>query len=315
MTSPTVSIITPTFNRADLLPRVWRSLSEQSVPVEWIVIDDGSTDSTPLVMESFGDPRIVFLRLDHNQGSNIARNAGVRVSRGRYIIFLDSDDELAPHALKEAVQLLETAPPNIGAVLMIAQPTFAGKNRVVLPDRSVLNEEDLVINNRLQGDRAVIYRRNVFCNQMLPEEYRESQFVFVLGIARWSNYLVVNRPLTLVYRQNDNLSQPRSIIERSRAIAQGWETVIQNHAAILCQNEPARLRLYIRVLYRYAVSGDRGAMWHAFNELRAHHPGYMAATRAIAIIFAGTVGRCGADYVRLKLIRLKEKGFWHPRPN
>jgi glycosyltransferase involved in cell wall biosynthesis len=125
MTSPTVSVVTPTFNRAAVLPRLWRSLCRQPVPFEWIVVDDASTDSTPSVVQSIGDPRIVVAGLDRNRGQNAARNAGVCLSRGAFIVFVDSDDEFAPGALQEAVQAIQNAPAVVGAVLMIAQPTFS----------------------------------------------------------------------------------------------------------------------------------------------------------------------------------------------
>lgn len=308
MTDPVVSIITPSFNRADLLPRAWLSMRDDPVPFEWIIVDDASSDSTDAVVKSFDDPRIVFLRLNQNQGSNIARNTGLRVSRGRLVVLLDSDDELAPNSLIEAVRILDIASPDIGAVLMIAQPAFTQNHKSSLPDGAVLDEEDLVIRNCLSGDRAVIYRREVFDKQMLPEAYRESQFVFVFGISRWWNYLVVNKPLTVVHRQNDNLSLARSITGRSRAIAQGWETVIQNHAVILRQNASARFRLYMRMLYRYAVAGDWTALWRAFKEVRTNHPGFLVAMKATGMAIAGVIGHYGGDYLRLTLIKIREEG-------
>jgi glycosyltransferase involved in cell wall biosynthesis len=314
MTSPVVSIVTATFNRAGLLPRTWRSITEQSVPLEWILVDDASTDSTPVVAESFGDPRIVFLRQDHNQGCNVARNAGVRVSRGRFIIFLDSDDELVPHALQKAVRSLETAPPYIGAVLMIAKPTFTQRQNEVLPDGVVLNEEDLVIKHRLQRDHAVIYKREVFCNQMFPEEYRDANFVVVFGISRRWNYLVVNIPLTLIHRQNDNLSLLRNLTKRSSAIARGWETVICNHAAILQQNAPAQVRIYMKVLYRYAVAGDWRDFSRVCSEFRVSHPGCLSAAKATAMATAGMIGRYGGEYIRLVIIKTWEEGIRSPTP-
>src|SRR5580698_9998527 len=250
MNTPTVSLVTATFNRAELLPRVWESLRNESLPFEWIVVDDASTDSTEAVVRAFRDPRIVFVSLKHNQGTNAARNAGVRAARGQFVIFLDSDDELAPNALASAMSSLEGASPNIGALLMIAQPAFAPKHNATLPDGEVLNEEDLIIRNRLRRDRAVIYRRAVFENQMLPEEFRGVEFVFVFGITRWWDYLVVNAPLTLVHRQNDNLSRPQSITNNSRGIAEGWASVIRNHAIILRRHPFARTNLYGRVIYR-----------------------------------------------------------------
>ena len=300
MTDPTVSIVTPTFNRAGLLLVQWHSLCEQSVPFEWIVVDDASTDSTPSVVQSISDPRIVFARLDDNSGQNAARNAGVRLSRGKYIVFLDSDDYLVTGGLQAAVTAIENAPPTIGAVLMVAVPTYSKKPMAVLPDATVLTEGDLVIKRCLRGDRAIIYKREVFKNQMLPEEYRASEHVFVFGISRWWDYLVVNKPLTLVNRQGEHSSSAANIVLRSDLIARAWETVISNHALLLRNNTPARVSLYMKVLYRYAVGGEWNSLWRVFFELREHDPGCRTAVQAVCVLFAGLLGHLGGEYLRLK---------------
>ncbi|MBK5225505.1 MAG: glycosyltransferase family 2 protein [Thermoleophilia bacterium] len=91
---PTVSIITPAYNRARLLTRVWHGISDQETELEWIVVDDGSTDDTGNVMAGIDDQRVIYLKHDENRGVNAARNTGSAAARGRYVIFLDSDDEL-----------------------------------------------------------------------------------------------------------------------------------------------------------------------------------------------------------------------------
>lgn len=310
MKVPLISIITPSFNRAHLLPRLWESLRHESVPMEWIVVDDASLDATSAVVEGFDDSRIVYLRQAVNQGSNIARNVGVRASTGRFILFLDSDDELAPNALAEALQILEAAPATVGALLMIAQPTYRENHRLLLPDGAEFKEEDLIVRNRLYGDHAVLYKREVFLRQMLPEEYRECQFVFVFGISRWWSYRVVNKPLTLVHRQQDNLSQARSISRKSRAAAMGWEAVLRNHAEILGRNPGARIHLYGKALYKYSVAGDWKSVQRVFHELRSNHPGLLNAVRGSVMTFAGVLGRCGADYLRIRWIRWREETTW-----
>lgn len=99
-----ISIVTPSLNRADLLPRLWSSLRNEKANFQWIVVDDGSTDATPQVVTDFKDPRISFQKLKKNMGVNFARNAGVELAKGNYIIFLDSDDELVAGALEDAVK-------------------------------------------------------------------------------------------------------------------------------------------------------------------------------------------------------------------
>lgn len=105
---PEVSIILPTCNRADTVMRAVGSVLAQTFQ-DWelIVIDDGSTDSTPQLNLDV-DSRIRLIR-QHNQGVAAARNAGIAVSKGHLIAFLDSDDEWLPHFLELSVGFLRAS--------------------------------------------------------------------------------------------------------------------------------------------------------------------------------------------------------------
>jgi glycosyltransferase involved in cell wall biosynthesis len=100
--SPLVSVIIPTYNRAVLLQEAIASVLAQSyAALELIVVDDGSTDATAASLRSVRPLRLV--RQDHTGMPGQARNAGARVARGAYLAFLDSDDLWLPHKL--AVQV------------------------------------------------------------------------------------------------------------------------------------------------------------------------------------------------------------------
>ena len=89
--SPKVSVIVPTYNRADRLEETLRSIISQTYKdFELIVVDDGSTDNTPKVMQSF--PGAQYLAMEKNSGVSKARNLGLACAKGQFICFLDSDD-------------------------------------------------------------------------------------------------------------------------------------------------------------------------------------------------------------------------------
>lgn len=103
---PLVSVITPTFNRARLLPRAIRAvLSQAFKDFELIIIDDGSTDETRQVVAQINDPRIRYIAFDYNRGIGAARNEGVRLAQGELIAFADSDDVWLPGKLDYQVEL------------------------------------------------------------------------------------------------------------------------------------------------------------------------------------------------------------------
>lgn len=114
---PQVSIITPTYNRADLLERALRSVLEQTfADFEIIVVDDASEDHTRHVVRSFQDPRIQYARLQQNVGAAAARNAGLRQARGAFIAFQDSDNEWFRDKLRKQMHAFAGEPRTTGVV-------------------------------------------------------------------------------------------------------------------------------------------------------------------------------------------------------
>ena len=110
--TPKVSVIVPTHNRADLLPRAVDSVLAQTYgDYEMVIVDDCSSDNTQDVIAGFSDPRIRSFRHDRNRGQSAAINTGIAHARGEYIGFLDDDDEWLPTKLEGQVALLEASSP------------------------------------------------------------------------------------------------------------------------------------------------------------------------------------------------------------
>lgn len=108
---PRISVITPTKNRLKLLCEAIDSVQRQSFEAwEYIIVDDGSDDGTAeeVARRAAADARIRYLqRLGEASGANVCRNIGVRESRAEFIVFLDSDDLLAPSCLGRRVELMQ----------------------------------------------------------------------------------------------------------------------------------------------------------------------------------------------------------------
>lgn len=109
-----VSIIIPTFNNARFLPEALDSVFTQNFNAyELIVVDDGSTDNTQAVLASYKKElaserlRVVY---QENGGSAVARNTGLGIAQGEYIVFLDADDILLPNKLAQQTQFLDQHP-------------------------------------------------------------------------------------------------------------------------------------------------------------------------------------------------------------
>jgi glycosyltransferase involved in cell wall biosynthesis len=103
--NPLVSIVIPTYNYCNYLPTAITSCLQQTYRnIEIIVVDDGSTDNTPAVIEAFRDS----IRYIHqaNQGVSSARNKGLEEARGSFITFLDADDSLTTDSIERRVLIL-----------------------------------------------------------------------------------------------------------------------------------------------------------------------------------------------------------------
>jgi glycosyltransferase involved in cell wall biosynthesis len=156
-----VSVVIPCYNQAHFLEEAIESVLAQSYPhFEIVVVDDGSTDNTSEVAARY--PKVRCVRQD-NQGLSAARNAGMRYSRGEYLVFLDADDRLLPKALKAGLECFASHP----------ECAFVcGHHRYIRADGSVLSQwsppyidgdyyEALLRRNFIAMHATVMYRRAV----------------------------------------------------------------------------------------------------------------------------------------------------------
>jgi len=115
---PLVSVIITTYNRAYCLKKAITSAINQTYDnLEIIVLDDGSTDNTELVVKKISDSRIVYIRHQKNKGIGAARNTGIKNSKGSFIAFLDSDDEYLPEKIEKSLEVFKDSSFRTGMVV------------------------------------------------------------------------------------------------------------------------------------------------------------------------------------------------------
>jgi glycosyltransferase involved in cell wall biosynthesis len=113
---PLVSVIMPAYNASSTIDSAIRSILNQTYK-DWelIVIDDGSTDNTADLIQSFNHPGILLIKQE-NQGQSGARNTGIDSSKGEYIAFLDADDLWEEDKLREQIDCFKKAKHELGFV-------------------------------------------------------------------------------------------------------------------------------------------------------------------------------------------------------
>ena len=110
-TNPLISVIMPVYNGESFLRETIESvLNQTSKDFEFIIVNDGSSDSTQQIIDSYDDKRIVTLNLQQNQGVSNARNRGTDLSRGKFIAFCDADDIYDPTRLQTQLDFLASNP-------------------------------------------------------------------------------------------------------------------------------------------------------------------------------------------------------------
>lgn len=166
-----VSVIIPTFNRAQKVVRAITSVLDQSfIDFEIIVVDDGSTDGTRQTVEQFGS-RVRYLGHTTNLGVSAARNTGIKNSNGPFIAFLDSDDHWLPEKLEVQTEFFETNP---NALACQTEEIWIRKGHRVNPQKKHLKPSgDIFVPSLklcLVSPSAVMLKRSLFADIGLFDE-------------------------------------------------------------------------------------------------------------------------------------------------
>lgn len=169
-----LTILTPTYNRAHLLPNLFKSLCNQTnVDFEWLIVDDGSTDDTKQVVSSFKTDKFpIYYHFKSNGGKHTAMNYSHPYIKGELLFIVDSDDTLIP----ECIEIIEKdwnkykCDKTIG-VLSYTIDFVDGKKRYKdnLPTYYIDDDISCRVNNDMPGDRCEILRTDVFKMFKMPE--------------------------------------------------------------------------------------------------------------------------------------------------
>ncbi len=162
--NPLVSIIIPTYNRAEDLKRALQSVFDQTF-TDWevVVVDNHSIDNTDSLIESFNDPKIRLFKI-HNEGVIAAsRNLGLKHALGEYIAFLDSDDWWHPQKLEVSLKYLERGADvvyhDLFRVKKSNQKIFWKKAPARNPKSPIF--VDLIVNSNALPNSSVVVRKQI----------------------------------------------------------------------------------------------------------------------------------------------------------
>lgn len=197
---PSVSTIIPCYNGAEFLAETLESVLQQTYPAhEIIVVDDGSTDDSAAIAESFGSP--VRVVRQENRGESVARNRGIDEASGDWIAFLDADDIWKPRKLERQVSQIEC-----GVVCVFTEiETFGSQNRTIsfsgIPTE-VLTHRSFIAVSTIITPSTVMVPRGVRARFPTWTQYGED-LVFFLDLHSEGEFRAVREPLVR-YRRHPN---------------------------------------------------------------------------------------------------------------
>jgi GT2 family glycosyltransferase len=289
---PKFSIITPTYNRANLLGRSIESVFAQTCQdFELIVVDDGSTDGTREVLDRYKDPQLRIARFEQNRGIGAARHEGVRRAMGDWVTFLDADDLWSPDKLACDLAVLERHGTieflfdnyrNINTIDQVDQTGFDQTRRAFGQLKTTELEPGVfridagiagaMLTANLIGTASIVtLRRTVFdrignFNQRLsgPEDFE------LFWRAALANVQFAYQTRVLVERHKDPGSitaQTCSFVPRLLEAFDVCETNLHSYDRIdlLPSLNQARGRMLVSLIHAHALEGHRTDAWRTFR--------------------------------------------------
>ncbi|MBM3703409.1 MAG: glycosyltransferase family 2 protein, partial [Actinobacteria bacterium] len=215
--TPLVSVIIPTYNRDKYITLAIDSVLNQTFKdYEIIVIDDGSTDNTQIVLKPYRD-KIIYI-YQKNSGVSAARNAGIRIAKGEWLAFLDSDDEWQPTYLTSQMSRVKEIPEAVMHVTnsimmendgrMINTFEKKGLSFKFRQNKGLLIDDPIafVIKYHITNLPCTIIKKNTFLETgMFDETINIAEDTDkLLRVALKGSLGIWNEPLVLFYRRSEN---------------------------------------------------------------------------------------------------------------
>ena len=272
--TPEVSVIIPVYNQSKFIDKAIESVLKQSYQdFEIIVINDGSTDNTESMVQSFIDLRIRYIFHEKNLGISEARNTGIRNSRGKYIALLDADDEFLPEKLDMQVNLLRNEPSNVGVVCAWSFNIDENGNYIskrCLPRKEGNIFEDLLSTNYLSVP-ALLIRRECFEKVGLFDSSLDGQedWDMWIRIAKYYKFSLIK--ISLAKRR----IHPNRISHHLGKKVVTAKSIIKKHINELKNRRNVHSKHYFYIGLRYCYMGKTGIGRGYFYKAISLYPFYI----------------------------------------
>ena len=275
---PLVSVVIPTINRPQLVVRAVQSALAQTLqPIEVIVVIDGPDEATKDALAALNEPRLLVKPLPRSHGPAQARNEGVEAARGRWIAFLDDDDEWVPSKLDIQLRTAQqsTCEDPIVSCRFIKRTDTTD---IVLPRRLPASGEPtseyLFRRTRLLGGEGLVQTSTIFTTKKLlqkipfrAESRRHDDLDWLLRASKLSDaklqFVATAEPLMIWYKE-----EQRGSVSSSKDWRFSFSWIQQNRHLVTPRAYSSFLLTWISA--NAIEQGDRSAFWLLLKEAFRH---------------------------------------------
>lgn len=204
-----ISVVIPTYNRANDLMAAIQSVLNQTYPItEILVCDDGSTDNSKELVSNLNNPKVKWLECGENGGPAIPRNTGVKQSIGNWIAFLDNDDEWLNTKIEKQVDLLQHH--DAKACCCNASRIKFGEDKGPYLDykKTEITTLDLMLQNSIICSSALLNKELILETALFPEDKKFiaiEDYCLWLRLSKKTKFLFINENL-VKYSDNAEIS-------------------------------------------------------------------------------------------------------------
>lgn len=263
---PLVSVILPTYNRADIIVNSVQSVLDQTYEnIELIVVDDGSTDNTENVLSVYGD-KIKYIK-QTNKGVSAARNAGISISSGDYIAFIDSDDIWRREKLELQVAFFnEHEADNVvmvstDVVVVNIDGSVKNRRRLIKRDSSCLLGFIDVFKDPYLGLPTVMLKRKFIDTKCLFDENLTTaeDLDLYLKLSVKHNVGYIHKKLVEVHKTEGSLSECADSYSDNIFVVKRF---IENNVDIFEKYQKVITNVLYRIIYDYSKT----LLWNGNNK-------------------------------------------------
>lgn len=197
-----ISVVIPNWNGAKTLGNVIKSCINQTLkPLEILICDDGSTDNSKEVVDQINNDLVKWIPLSHSGTPAIPRNNGIKISKGEWIAFCDSDDEWLPTKLEKQIKkayetkckaICTNAIRKINGINIIGNMINYKKEKISFND--LLNSNSVVCSSSMIH-KSVLEKVGGFSEAIEHGSYAD--FICWLRITTQTNFAFINEPLVI----------------------------------------------------------------------------------------------------------------------